>query len=383
MRVDYDAELQVIGEIYDAAIDQSLWPDRLDKLAASMGAVGGTLHAIDAVDPNFFQVTHGCTRYIPEMLQKFNETVGQHEAYAWETLCRMPAGEILTDEDLWPDREAYAERPDIRFMLDLHGVFHRAGTKLNDERAWYDGIVFQLGKDRGPITTPERARLGRYVPHLARAVTLTRSYSLLQARHSAVLGALDHIASPMIVVLGSGYVLYANEAAQTLLDRADGILTGADGRLSTVDASGAAALSRALAAASATATGQPGSAGTRLRLARRGSGKAPYLADISPLRDPRGELQTGLRASLVALIDPDATLSLSAEPFRDIYGLSPGETAVLGLILEGHGREAIAERRNVSPETIKVQTRAILRKTDCTDRVDLLRRALTLRPALR
>jgi len=62
---------------------------------------------------------------------------------------------------------------------------------------------------------------------------------------------------------------------------------------------------------------------------------------------------------------------------RSMFNLSVSETEVLAALLNGHSQTEIAETRGRSVETIKVQSKAILRKSGCSKTTDLLVLATT------
>lgn len=66
----------------------------------------------------------------------------------------------------------------------------------------------------------------------------------------------------------------------------------------------------------------------------------------------------------------------SLTEFRDQFDLTKTETIVLALILNGKSQNEIAEERSRSLDTIKVQVRALLKKTHCTKSTELVRQVM-------
>ncbi len=66
----------------------------------------------------------------------------------------------------------------------------------------------------------------------------------------------------------------------------------------------------------------------------------------------------------------------SLSEFRDQFGLTKTETIVLALVLNGKSQAEIAEDRNRSLDTIKVQVRSLLNKTNSTKSSELVRQVM-------
>ncbi len=99
-----------------------------------------------------------------------------------------------------------------------------------------------------------------------------------------------------------------------------------------------------------------------LRLPRKDTGK-PFL-----LRSERGAAPGSL--VLVAVDVPWHEKANQAA--RVLYGLTPSEAAVLGLLVEGHSPQDVSALRNRSVETIRQQIRAMLAKTEAAGIYDLV-----------
>ncbi|MBY6002606.1 LuxR C-terminal-related transcriptional regulator [Salipiger bermudensis] len=98
-----------------------------------------------------------------------------------------------------------------------------------------------------------------------------------------------------------------------------------------------------------------------LRLLRRDTGKAALL--VAERRGQDGALRfTGMDA----VWHPRAGAAVQA-----LYGLTPSEAEVLGLLASGHSPQDAAARRGRSVETIRQQVRTMLSKTDAAGLAEL------------
>ena len=103
---------------------------------------------------------------------------------------------------------------------------------------------------------------------------------------------------------------------------------------------------------------------------------------MSPLRDGGGEFATGFAGAFLTIIDPQEPPKISPEALATLCGLTVSEREVASLLLAGRPASVIAEIRNVSPETIKTQSRAIYQKARVASRGELLRKAAHLSPPI-
>ena len=96
------------------------------------------------------------------------------------------------------------------------------------------------------------------------------------------------------------------------------------------------------------------------------------FVEICPIeRSPStGTLGQGCR--LVTVIDTSRQVKCDTARLQTFYQLSPTEASVLELIAQGRTNAEISEIRNRSPDTIKTQMKALMRKTNSQNRTDLV-----------
>ena len=87
--------------------------------------------------------------------------------------------------------------------------------------------------------------------------------------------------------------------------------------------------------------------------------------------------------ALLVVLDPDDSSQVSADGIAAMGLLSPAEAEICDLIVRGFSMTEIARHRDRSLETIRNQSKAVLAKTDCQSRLDLLRLAMMTRSPVR
>ena len=317
----------------------------------------------------------------PEDLRFYLENLSPLEVEAWEFMKRQPRRQIIEDNEIWPNIDEIRHRADYRYLDEKVGIFRRAVSRLNDNRCWYDSIIFQFESSLTtiPETSLQSAQL--LLPHLAKAIELGRSFSLLKARYKAVLGALDHVQIGMCIALGRGEVVVANREAERIFDHDDGIRLARDQAFVCRDPAAGQSITSAIRSAAETAQGENDMAEAVLAVPRL-SGRHPFLIEIVPLRDHAGEVESNLEGALVTIIDPGNPRPFSTARIVEAYGLTPAESEVCRHLVDGWTNHHIAEERRVSIDTIKTQITSILQKTGTKRRSELIRLVLRSSPPI-
>lgn len=288
-----------------------------------------------------------------------------------------PVHQFLTDEDLCTWGVPWEQLPSVPWLKRDVGVFRRITTRLNDNGAWLDGLTFLFAKDRGQMTAPERETARIFLPHVAKAVELTRPFQLLKIRFQGVLSALNHLNIGLLLLSESGAVVVKNAEAERILDLKDGLSIDSGGRLRARAGSGDEVLGAAVAAAVSTAKAEGNDSGTLLAVARPSLSDS-FLLSVAPLIDSTLGLSDGLRGAMVFIIDPQNRAVISTAGMEALYDLTSAEASVCRLLVDGHPTQDIADMRNVGLETVRTQVKSILGKTRSAKRADVVRLALTV-----
>ena len=82
-------------------------------------------------------------------------------------------------------------------------------------------------------------------------------------------------------------------------------------------------------------------------------------------------------------VDVDNTQPISIDHLAFAYALTGSEKEVCRYVVDGWSNADIAEKRSVSPETIKSQVAAIMRKTKTNSRTQLVRLSIKTSPPVR
>lgn len=367
--------------IYDTATSPEHWPQALDAFSRGIESVGAILVAVDNVGLPF-NIQQATSNFGLGAVQYYFENFGHYdEPIMSARLAKIPPFQLLRDRDVWGDMSSLDGRPDYKYLHDNFSVRRRAGVRLSQNKGWMDLLALQFGNDWPDVSPAMQRNLHTLVPHLAKAVEINRTFSLLRQRYHAALAALDHVAIGMCVVLPSGAVVVANSEARRIHDLDDGLSMSVAGTWRGLTSDISAAIANAIRSVGLTAAGE-GAEREALLFAERKSGKRPFMIELAPLRDSLAELERGLSGAILMIVDPESQRDLSVARLAQLFALTDAEAAVCRHMIAGLSAPEIAEVRSVSEGTVRSQFKSIYAKTGVRRRAELLRLAIAVDPPI-
>jgi len=373
---------RAISAIYDAVLSDEHWPAALDAFARHIGSVGAVLVAVDKVGLPF-TILQATSNYPIEDVHYYFNNLGQYdEPVMTSTFAVTPRFQLLRDEDVWGDISKLENRPDYKWVRERIGANRRAGVRLSGEKGWMDLVALQFA-ERDWRLVPETmpARLARLVPHLAKAVEVNRTFTLLREAYHAVLSVLDFVRIGIAIVGPGGLVITYNNELRRIFELRDGLRLSPNGRLECTSVAQGAELASAIAEATSTSAGD-GETTERLLFIERRSRRRPFLIEVAPLRDITGDLQRGFAGAVVFVIDPENARAISTDRLARLFQLSPAEAAVVRAMVDGLSAGEIADLRGTKEDTVRSQFKAIYAKTGVRRRADLVRLAVSVDPPI-
>jgi DNA-binding CsgD family transcriptional regulator/PAS domain-containing protein len=368
-----DALLDLVGRIYETALQPETWPDVLTRIADRLQAVSGSLIIHDCVQPavsdrNAFLPQVHVTRLDPETLGEYQRHWIQHDP-GLKAMELMSAGALATDETVSSREEWLRSAIYNDFLLPRQIARVLAGLPVRD-RQGVAHVFFHRPSSQGAYEAGEQELLRRILPHLARALTIRRHFLDMSRQRQAALEALDH--SPVgVVLLGpGGEVTHMNRAAEEIVAEADG-LTVARGRLYAARPAETRELQRRIHDAVATGNGRgPGDGGAQLL--SRPSPRRPLAVLVTPLflASALGPLRQATAAVFVR--DPEREPASPPDQMRALYGLTPAEARLACHLANGLSLREAAQRLEVTVETVRSQVKRIFEKTDTRRQAELV-----------
>ncbi len=348
---------RLIGEIYegvgnDAALRETI--GGLARFAASRGSQFGV------VDASGRYVRSGVVGFSPEALTLYlRDHMAEDPRLLY--LAQHP-GRLVTDEDMIPRPSDY-ERTALVAFLNRFDARYAMGTVFPVGDGLFASIAFMRAQRDGPFRAEERRRLEPLLPHLSRALTLNARLTGLESSRASLTLAWDALDEAAFWTDRAGVIVKANRAAATELVRGT-FLVERDGAVLPRNPRQTAQLAPLIAAA----------LDETLNLSARQQGSLVLLG-------PAGEralLKVQALHGVVPGSSSDLLLLLkrldadSERTWRERLGLTPAEARLALALVAGESTAQLADRWQVSRETLKSQLGALFRKTETNRQAQLV-----------
>ncbi len=218
------------------------------------------------------------------------------------------------------------------------------------------------------------ARLQLLTPLILRVSQLQRQFAVLEARTLAAEGAIDRLASAMLLLNATGQVVYMNAQAERLVAAADGVTIRA-GRLNLAVIHETEVL-RQLLKTTFSGSVEPGSPPGGVMRVTRPSGASAFDLLVAPVPERITGIGLNHDHAAVFIRDPTTRLTTPLAWLRSVFNLSPAEAKLMHALLDGASLGELVQQWGVGKETLRSQLRAIFAKTGTNSQADLVRLGL-------
>ncbi|MEH2498144.1 DNA-binding CsgD family transcriptional regulator/GAF domain-containing protein [Bradyrhizobium sp. AZCC 1678] len=365
-----DRVLDLVGSIYDAALDAQLWPGVLNRIG---DAVGGPQVVFGFYDPANGIVSMHAPRTDPDILRSFDEWTPDIPALPCTGNYRP--GEVFTGADV-------ISRDEFTSTAFYNELWRPGGfsadplvTNLFADSAASGHIASHGLLNRSPFDGSQKRLFAALAQHLVRAVALQRRVYHLTIANERALTGLDGLQQGFLLVDAEARPLFVNRAARALLDSRDGLRLEADA-LSASDADGGRTLRRLIKSCAGDASAVTGSGGDVAL--PRGAERSPLDVVVTPVKQEAAKAiipwTFSQRAVAIVLVsDPEREIQARVEGLRQRFGFTPAEAAFALEIVKGDGRQAAADRLGITVGTARSHLSSIFDKTGSRRQAELVR----------
>jgi DNA-binding CsgD family transcriptional regulator len=357
---------QLIGRIYDAALDATSWADVLRDVLPFIGAGAGHMMIIgtrgerqNAISVNFDAAES----------DKYNSYYGRLDPVA-PILEKSPVGCIVVCRNSLSERHRSGEfYHDWAYPNEVpDGLF------VNIERCREEVCSVVLARPwlATPLGSPPALRrLELLVPHFQRSMA-TRRAMASSTRHPPEASMPIETHHGCVLLSNTGKVLFANEVARRLRMDEDGLVVSSQGLRARLPRENVQ-LQRLISAARPRGTGQV-RMGDHLRVSgAMGDLKVQTIPLTSHWLGEAFPLST-----LVLIIDIERTRRSHSLALQELYRLTPAETAVAVRIPGSRGLQKIADDMGLSLSTVRTHVQRIFEKTGTHRQAEVVRLLLEL-----
>jgi DNA-binding CsgD family transcriptional regulator/PAS domain-containing protein len=373
-----DALLSLIENIYDAAIDETLWPATLERLAAIADSQAATFWILDSSTGEPRLPTFTYINLDPRLIKEYLDFMAPHDPTV-RYIVTHPDQKVIHDASFITEREK-----DRHPYYDWHHRYtdmrHRLVGMIHPAPVIHSGVALHRTRAKGDFDPPLLERFAMLFRHIERALQIGFRLGTLGSLQQISLAMLDRNPLAIILLDDKGRVILANRAARDLGKDADGVrLTGE--ALTLLRQTDDMKLQRLIGEALRTTTdsgARPGGAMSALRP----SGKRPFSILVSPLPHNSFIMTTLHPAACVVIADPEKRDLVPADRLRAVYGLTQSEARLAMPLAAGEGLPSAAASLGISYATARTQLAAIFRKTETRRQGELVKLLLTTLPPL-
>jgi DNA-binding CsgD family transcriptional regulator len=358
---------RAVSSLYQTVLDAQHWDRAIADVARLFAAPSAAMFGYDFTSGSAFDFR--AFGLDPEVGQRYSSYY--HRLDPGRPIAMVAGvGEWLADEILLdlrsPQHQEYVQ--DFALRSDLGWV---AGCKVvgDTNRCVYLSLGRPPGDER--FGDAARRQYESLAPHLQRVNRMQARLDALTLNNALATSCLDRVQAGVLVVNKSRHVMLINAHGSRLLGR-DLSIAHRQLRCSTP------AQDEQLRRLVLQACAVPASGGA-MRIPRHG-GVAPLLLHTLPM--PTGHELAGLLPEPLALIvigDP-AVDAPSLDVYRELFGLSAAEAALLAALARGTSVADWAAERGVSVATVRTQLRSLFDKTGTDTQARLLRLVKSVPP---
>jgi DNA-binding CsgD family transcriptional regulator len=354
----------LIGAVYDAAIDPSVWESAIVRIADFVGGCGAALFCKDAGAYHAASLhSFGYRKPLPVAL--FRQIYPAAQGHFLSDLeVPIATTDLIPFED-FTRTELYRQWAEPQGIVDfLSAVVDRTAIST---------AIFGIfrHKRNGVVDDRARRQMSLVAPHIRRSVLIGRMFEFKAAEVATFVDTLDGLAAGMFLVDASARLIHANAAGNAILAASD-ILSLASGRLVAGDAQVDRAL-RDVFVAAGQGDAALGSKGIAIPLVGRDGER--YVAHALPLTSGARRRAGVIYTAVAALFIRKAELAVPTAPHAigSAFKLTPTELRVLLAVVEVGGIPEVAMAFGVADSTVRTHVSRLFEKTGAARQADLVK----------
>lgn len=371
MRNARPAALAVIESLYDAAMDDSLWPQALKRLADFTKSQAATFWVLDGSDkPRLPLFTS--FNFDPGFVGEYVERMAPHDPWN-RYLVGHPDEPIVHDGLVISEREK-----DRHLFYDWTGrhsdTRFRLVGRVRPAPAVHAGVALHRTRRRGRYEVRDLEQFEFLYRHLQRALSIGYRLGALGALQKCTAELLDRHPAAVLLLDGQKRVVYANSRAETVRAARDGIDWSGEG-ISAQRRQDDETL-QSLIAGALSPVSMNGALGGVTHV-ERPSGKRPYAVVVSATSGKYPALAVLRPAICVMITDPALEYILPNYRLQAAFGLTDAEARLAALLGAGEDLRTAAAKLAITYGTARTRLTEIFEKTQTRRQGELIKLLLT------
>jgi len=375
-KTNKSSDLDLVGKIYDAALDPYLWHAFLEDCAGRLNAASGVM--------SFHNTLSKELRFV-EYHARDDDYFKQYANYfvtlnPYLDLLTGEGASLYTTHTLLPEK-TLEQTEFYHDWLKPQGVHYQAGAVAFRDSARIALVDFERPKAQQPFGEQETTLLATLEPHLKRALQMNQRFWDHLAQPSAAVSVLDHLEFGVMLLDEHAKPVYMNQQAEFLSRQSHAMVVNKHELVAT-DPEERRTLERLIGEAVETGRGLGAKSGGVINLGRFSD--FPLYLLVAPMRTERNDL--GLSAHRVCcavfITSPNREVAASVESIREMFGITNAEANLVWELANGNTLEDIAVKFGISKNTARDQLKSVFSKTGQRRQVDVARLVLSSPTAL-
>ena len=368
-----EQEHQIIGLIYDAAMDTRLWPQVIEAIVHYTNSKTAIFTALDQLSPSYdfvhtYHIPQACIdAYQDERIKVIDMKL---HAPLWQ--------QIGVGDTIEQNLQSYGQMPGTdeyifyERCLEPTGICHIAAVLLDQGQHRWAVLGIHRAPDAQPYSPEEHEFLKRIGKHLRRALQIHRQLCQAKQQKLALGHILDHLKTGVLLLDQQSCLIYANSKAQETLNRSSLIELDRYNRLK-VGRGFQAKLDQLIEGAGSNLSQwnkEPGGV-----MALSAPDQTTLMLTIIPFNLSQLKNTEGLPEQAyvaVFVTETEQKYYLAADFLKQQYHLSNREIELCELFINEHDLEKIAEYCQLSLSTVRTYFKNIYAKTQCNSQAELI-----------
>jgi len=372
---------QLIGLIYQGALEAQPWQSALPALRESMDAqvVSLILRPPTADDQG---VILNCVRPDEDRgsgdgaLADPNDwevSAYREQFFSLDPFVNLPLDKVVALEDILPDQQLIASDYYLHYLEPID-LFRILGVDTAEPGGMLARLRFSRSRREPRFRARERRLLEALTPHLRRAIEFYARLNRMTSERDVYAGAVSQLSVASIILDEQGRLLTTNEVGRALLDQNEG-LSLRDGRLHVEGREFNKELQEALATIIRAQQQGETSLVRALRVPRPG-GRSDLGLVIRPVPASQWSEGQSSPSAAVFISDPDLQESTSRQVLGELFALTPAEANLATLLARGLSLAQVSDAQNISQHTARAQLKSIFAKMGVSRQAELVRLVL-------
>jgi DNA-binding CsgD family transcriptional regulator/PAS domain-containing protein len=358
---------EIIGYIYDCSLDPGKWSDTLTALRRELNFQNAVLSLLALSSGEMLlNITSGIAQAwldrIPEYSVDVIDQWGGLEKLQNLYLDEPAVLSRVNPRENWATNRYYVEWAKPQGIVDVLAIV------LARDSATVGSVGFGRHEGAGEISAREVQIARLLVPHLQRAVAISRLLEIKTVAVGAFERVLDTVTAGVLLVGVDLNLVYANRVAETMLEKGAPV-RAKKGIVETSSRGATAALAVAVSQAShkESAIGRKG-----LHIPIRQAGCQASVLHVLPLQN--GQLRPRLvpGATAAIFVTPVAKPLLPRAALASLFDLTGAELSVLEHMVDGRTVIQTAQALGISVSTVRTHVLHLFEKTGAHRQTDLV-----------